>query len=174
MTTSDIGVMGVTEWKKMVKMWTMRSVGFRSGIAGRGKGNKMLYTARMLRGSAGDHLGLREKQYIGRKRIQVFLKRIHGQLSLPKPREAYVAPPPTEPIGWNVDKQGKWAKSEPVAQFARIRQKSFKASHTYDNAYMKDLSLRDYEKYDNFSEAYTSKRFYTPSELDEMRKVQKE
>ena len=154
-------------------MWVMRSVGFRSGITGRGKGDKKLYMARMLRGSAGDFVGLREKQYIGRKRIQVFLKRIHGQLSLPKPAQAYVAPPPTEPIGWNVDKQGKWAKSDPVAQFARVRQKSFKAGHMKDNAYYRDMSLRDYRKHDNFAEAFSAKRFFSPSEVDEMRKIQK-
>ena len=115
MTHSRLGRTGWAEHKRTLQLWGVRSVGQRSGIQGRGKGYRMKYMARMLRGSVGDHFDIQMQQYLIRKRIAVFTRRLQGKLSLPKPSQSSISQPPDQPIGWNSEKQGKWMKSEPFA-----------------------------------------------------------
>jgi len=174
LTTSTPGYQGYAEVKKLFKMWMWRSIGKGTHISGRGKGDKQLYQARMLRGSVGDFYGLYWGQLVGRKRIGVFSKRLTGKISLPKPSSAYIAQPPTHPIGWNTEVLGDWKQSEPFAQFAGRWQRDFGEKNNSRVDLRKDLGDRNYDKYGPHDQIIENKWERMPKHIERRIKTKKE
>ena len=135
-------------------------------MTGRGKGDRQLYQARMLRGSVGDTYGIYWGQLVGRKRIGVFSKRLTGRISLPKPGNAFIAQPPSYPIGWNTEVLGDWKKAEPFAAYAGRWEKSYGEKNLKAIDRKKDLGQKHYDKYGSHEQIIDNKWQRIPKDVE--------
>lgn len=167
MTSGLPGYQGYADVKKSFRRWFWRAIGPRTHMNGGGKGNRPLYMARWLRGSVGSYYDMYFTQLIGRKRLAVFNKRLAGKISLPKPAASFIAQPPTNPIGWNVEVLGDWRENEPFAMYPGRWQKTYSEKDLGREHRKKDLGDKNYDKYGPHSQISKPKFEKMPKEAAE-------